>query len=329
MLLDTLTNHADAAKHAKAAIAHGSNIIASRLAWTPSGMLSLYLSDKTEHENPPTGEFIEVDGVRLHYLERGTGTPIVLLHGNGTMAYEYEVSSLLGLAAEKYRVLAFDRPGYGYSERPRGQAWTSREQAALLFKALKALGVDNAIVVGHSWGTLVAVSLALEHPEFVRSLVLLSGYYYPTPRLDVMLLSPPAIPGFGDVIRPTLSPFIGRLMWPALIQKFFSPTPVTPRWQAMFPVWMTLRPSQILASAMETALMTSEAFWMAKRYDELDMPVIIMAGRDDIHVATAMHSERLHRQLPRSTLVVLPDTGHMIHHVAPEKVLEAIDMAAA
>ena len=328
MALNILENAESAALGGKKAYVEGSRMIASGLAWTPSGMLTQYLADKTERDNPPTGQFIEVDGIRLHYLERGTGIPVVLLHGNGTMAYEFEVSSLLGLAAEKYRVLAFDRPGYGYSGRPRGQAWTSKEQADLLFKALQALGIEQAIVVGHSWGTMVATSLALEHPECVRSLVLLSGYYYPTPRMDVLLLSPPSIPGFGDIIRPTISPFIGRMLWPALIQKFFSPAPVTARWNAEFPVWMTLRPSQILASAVETALMTSEAFWLAQRYQELQMPIVIMAGASDMHVATKMHSERLHDQIPHSKLILVPDAGHMIHHVVPEQVLEAIGMAA-
>lgn len=313
----------------KKAFVQGSGMISSGAAWTPPGMLTQYLTEKTERDNPPTGQFIEVDGIPIHYLERGVGIPVVLLHGNGTMAYEFEVSSLLGLAAEKYRVLAFDRPGYGYSGRPRGQAWTSKEQADLLFKALKVLGIEQAVIVGHSWGTMVATSLALEHPECVRSLMLLSGYYYPTPRMDVLLLSPPSVPGFGDLIRPTLSPFIGRLIWPALIQKFFSPAPVTPRWNAEFPKWMTLRPSQILASSVETALMTSEAFWLLQRYRELQMPVIIMAGTDDIHVSTKLHSERLHDQIAHSKLILVPGVGHMIHHVAPEQVLDAIDTVAA
>ena len=328
-MMPNILESADAiAASGKKAFVQGAEMIASGAAWTPSGMLTQYLSDRCERDNPPTGQFIEIDGIPIHYLERGTGMPVVLLHGNGTMAYEFEVSSLLGLAAEKYRVLAFDRPGYGYSERPRGQAWTSKEQADLLFKALKALGVEQAVIVGHSWGTMVATTLALEHPECVRSLLLLSGYYYPTPRMDVLMLSPPSIPGFGDMIRPTLSPYIGRMLWPVLIQKFFSPAPVTPRWHAAFPKWMTLRPSQILASAAETALMTSEAFCLQQRYHELQMPVVIMAGTADMHVATKVHSERLHDHIPHSKLVLVPGVGHMIHHVVPEQVLDAIDMAA-
>lgn len=328
MAPNTLNSAEATALDGKKAFLEGSRMIAPGLAWTPLGMLTQYLTDKTERDNPPTGKFVEIDGIRLHYLERGTGIPVVFLHGNGTMAYDFEVSSLLGLAAEKYHVLAFDRPGYGYSERPLGQAWTSKEQADLLFKALQALGIEQAVIVGHSWGTMVAMSLALAHPECVRSLVLLSGYYYPTPRMDVLMLSPPSIPDFGDMIRPTLSPCIGRMMWPALIQKFFSPAPVAPRWEAEFPVWTTLRLSQILASAAETALMTSEAFWLAQRYHELAMPVVIMAGTDDMHVATKMQSERLHDHIPHSKLILVPGVGHMIHHAVPEQVLSAIDLAA-
>jgi hypothetical protein len=82
-------------------------------------MFVRYRTKKTEQENPPIAKFIEVDGVHLHYVERGQGQTVVLLHGNGTMAKELDVSGLLDLASEKYRVIAFDRPGYGYSERPR------------------------------------------------------------------------------------------------------------------------------------------------------------------------------------------------------------------
>ena len=132
---------------------------------------------QAERANPPVGNFIEVEGVRLHYVERGEGQPLVLLHGNGTMIQDFQTSGLIDRAAEGYRVIAFDRPGYGYSERPRTTIWTPQAQAELLHHALHLLGVRQAIVVGHSWGTMVAVSLALSFPDFAKSLVLMSGYY--------------------------------------------------------------------------------------------------------------------------------------------------------
>jgi len=121
-----------------------------------------------ERANPPMGQFIEVDGVRLHYIERGQGQPLVLLHGNGTMVQDFDISGLIDLASEQYRVIAFDRPGFGYSERPRTRIWSPEAQAELLHKALQRLGVSNAVVLGHSWGTLVALALALKYSSDVN-----------------------------------------------------------------------------------------------------------------------------------------------------------------
>ena len=150
-----------------------------------------------ERQYPPIGRFLDVDGVRLHYIERGQGDPLVLIHGNGTMIQDFTVSGLVDRLADRYRVIVIDRPGYGYSSRPR-QLWTPYAHARLFREALAQLGVEQAVVYGHSWGTLVAMALALEFPSLVRGLVLGSGYYYPTLRADTFLFSPPAIPVIGD-----------------------------------------------------------------------------------------------------------------------------------
>jgi hypothetical protein len=73
-----------------------------------SALLNRWLAQKAERRNPPLGRFITVDGVRLHYVERGTGTPLVLLHGNGSMIEDFQSSGLIDLAAQKYRVIAID-----------------------------------------------------------------------------------------------------------------------------------------------------------------------------------------------------------------------------
>jgi pimeloyl-ACP methyl ester carboxylesterase len=290
-----------------------------------------YVRAKTkqaERENPPEGKFVEVDGVRLHYLERGTGPTLVLLHGNGVYTKDFETSGLLQQAAEHYRVIAFDRPGFGYSERPRSTVWTPEKQAALLHRALERIGVESAIVLGHSWGTMVALAMGLQQPDFVRGLVLLSGYFYPSIRLDAVTMTQPAIPVLGDVLRYTLSPLLGRLMWPALSKRTFSPMPVSERFKA-FPVWMALRPKQLRASAAETALMIPSAMGLAKRYAELKVPAIIMAGTRDKIVDAGHNSERLNERLPDSQLQLTPGVGHMTHYAHPEKVMAAIDEIAA
>jgi pimeloyl-ACP methyl ester carboxylesterase len=287
-------------------------------------MFVQYRGRQAEHENPPYGRFIEVDGIRLHYFERGQGKPLLLLHGNGSMAEELDISGLPDLAAEKYRVIVFDRPGYGYSERPRTKTWNPVEQAQLIYRALRQLGIEQPVVVGHSWGTLVAIALALEYPEYVRRLLLLSGYYYPTLRVDVPLFSPPAIPIVGDLVRYTIAPLLGRAIWPAMVRKLFSPAETTARFRKEYPVWLGLRPSQIRATTEEIAMMIPVAQEISARYHELTIPVTIMAGAGDLHVLPKLHSERLHRELAQSDLILVPEVGHMIHHTVPQKVLAAI-----
>ena len=252
-----------------------------------------YLAKKAERENPPKGRFITVKGVRLHYVDQGSGTPLVLLHGNGSMIQDFQSSGLIDLAAKKYRVIAFDRPGYGHSDRPRSTIWTPEAQADLINAALLKIGVSRAIVLGHSWGTLVAVALALKYPQSVQSLILASGYYYPTVRADTLVLSAPSIPVLGDVLRYTISPILSRLMWPLLLRKLFGPNPVPPNFEG-FPKEMAVRPSQIRAGAAEAALMIPSVHNFQGAYGKLQMPVAIIAGSDD-RLIEPEQSVHLHR----------------------------------
>ena len=128
------------------------------------------------------------------------------------MIQDFSSSGLMEMAAEKHRVIAFDRPGFGHSARPSGTIWTPAAQAELIHGALEQIGITRAKVLGHSWGASVAVALALEYPETVAGSILESGYYYPTPRADVLLLSGPATPVVGDPLSHTVSPILGRLL---------------------------------------------------------------------------------------------------------------------
>src|SRR4051812_31364094 len=234
-----------------------------------------------ERNNPPLGGFLDIDGVRLHYLERGEGPSLVLLHGNGAMLQDFEISGILERLAQRFRVIAVDRPGFGHTNRPRSQSWTPAAQAELVHKALVHLDIKQAIVVGHSWGTLVALSLALDHSTDVRSLVLLSGYYFPTFRGDMLTSLPTAVLIIGDLLSYTVAPLLGRAMRSRVFRKLFAPVAVPPRFQADFPSELSLRPSQLKASAEDTVSMTPSAAALAKRYNELKMPIVIMAGTGD------------------------------------------------
>src|SRR6185503_14990260 len=256
-------------------------------------------ANKAERDNPPAGRFLDVNGVRLHYVERGTGDAVVLLHGNGSMIQDFESSGLIDLAAKDHRVIVFDRPGFGHSERPRSVVWTPDAQADLIKAALERLGVSNAIVLGHSWGASVAVALALKYPGLVRGLVLASGYYYPTVRPDVVALSVPSVPVVGDILSHTISPLLSRVIWPLMLKKIFGPRSVPEKFGA-FPKEMALRPSQIRASAAESALMIPDAFKLRHQYVNLNMPVVIIAGEDDRLIDIDTQSARLHSEIPQS-----------------------------
>ncbi|MGG5807964.1 alpha/beta fold hydrolase [Falsiroseomonas sp. CW058] len=279
-----------------------------------------------ERARPAPGRFITVGGIRLHYLDRGAGgPPVVLLHGNGSMVEDWISSGLVERLSRSRRVVAFDRPGFGRSERPRLGLWTPEAQAALLAEAMARLGLERATVVGHSFGTQVALALALRAPRLVGGLVLAGGYYYPTARLDVPIFSPPAIPVVGDAIRYTIAPFVGRLIAGPVIRRLFDPLPVPARFAEEFPVPLTLRPWQIRAEAEDTAHMIPAAMRLSARLGELRVPVAVVAGEEDRIVTTARQSARLHRDLPGSRLRVVPGAGHMVHHAAPELVADEVE----
>ena len=113
-----------------------------------------------------------------------------------------------------------------------------------------------------------------------------------------------------------------------VFRKLFAPAAVPPRFQADFPSELSLRPSQLKASAEDTVSMTPSAAALAKRYDELKMPIVIMAGTGDRLVDFARQSERLDEVLADSTLLPLKGAGHMIHHSASEKVVDGINLAS-
>ena len=307
----------------------GGLLAAGALALAGAALIVNRRSAAAERCHPPLGSFVVSEGVRLHCVEHGNGPPVVFLHGNGVMLEDMLISRVFYQTSRTCRAIAFDRPGFGHSERPRGHSWTAAAQAALLPRAFALLGIDRPIVVGHSWGTMVALALALDHPEHVSGLVLASGYYYPTARTDVVLFSPPAIPLLGDVLCYTVAPLIGEAMAPRMFKKMFAPQPVPARFEQEFPVGLILRPSQIRASSEDASNMVTDAKALSERFAELSCPVAILAGDADGVVNYQEQALRLHEELSASTLDVFAGAGHMIHHADPDRVVRAIRVLRA
>jgi pimeloyl-ACP methyl ester carboxylesterase len=298
-------------------------LAATAAALAAAAVYNTYRASRAEQEHPPRGEFITVDGVRLHYLRKGNGPPVVLIHGNVVTNEDWVMSGILDRVARHHTVFAFDRPGFGYSDRPQGSMWTAEHQADLLIEALARLGVEMPVVVGHSWGAIVALEMGLQGGA--SGLVLLAGYYQQTMRYDAALVAAPAIPILGDLLRYTVSPLVGAALMPANLKAMFSPLPVPARFTEEFPHAFPVRPSQIRAESQDAVTMMPAVNDLEERLRNLDIPVFIMAGDHDRIVDHEDHAVWLHDRIPQSNLQIIPEAGHMMHYAVPNSVVAAID----
>ena len=282
-----------------------------------------------ERRHPPRGRFLDLAGTRVHVLDEGAGPPVLLLHGNGAMAEDFVASGLVQrLVAAGHRVIVPDRPGFGHTPRPHGRLWTAHAQAELIAALLQRLDVRCPVVLGHSWGVMVALDLARCHADNVRALVLVGGYYHPTLRLDVPLVSLSALPVLGDLLRHTVLPPLLWLMRRGVFRMLFAPAPVTQGFEARFPVGLALRPSQLRAVAQDTAMMIPGTALLARHYDALLLPVAIVGGVGDRIVDFATQSRRLHAELAQGRLHPIEADGHMVHHTEPALLADIVAQAS-
>jgi len=316
---------ANSVKHSSPPSWTGTILAASAAALAAAALYNTHRARKVERDHPPTGRFVTVDGVRLHYIEGGGGPPVVLLHGNVVTAEDYIWSGVFDRVAKRHRVITFDRPGFGFSDRPRGALWTAAEQADLLRRAFSRLGIERPVVVGHSWGAIVALELALNHPDAVSGLVLLAGYYAMTPRVDALPVAASAIPVVGDALRYTVSPLLGAVLLPLNLKAMFAPLPVPDHFKRQFPYGFPVRPAQIRAEAQDAVTMMPTAAAMRDRLGGLHLPLVIMAGTKDRIVDHESHAVWLHQTIADSDLRLIDGAGHMVHYAVPERVAEAIE----
>ena len=289
-----------------------------------SAVLVRYLTYKVEKTHRPLGRTVNVGGHSIHVLDQGEGPCVVLLHGNGGMIEDFASTQLIDALVEKYRVLTFDRPGFGLSTRGTA-AWSPEREAELLKETFRVLNVHSPVLVAHSWATLVALHLALKNPNGLKGLVLLSGYYFPTVRADVILQTPATLPLIGNVLRNTFLPLLSRIMASFTFKTLFSPRSVPTIFEKMFSVPMASRPSQLKSVAEDTVGMPGFARDISVHYEEIHLPIRIVAGAEDKIVTTSEQSVKLHYSLPNSTLDVLPAVGHMSHHADPVLVIRLVD----
>jgi pimeloyl-ACP methyl ester carboxylesterase len=227
--------------------------------------------------------------------------------------------------AARHRVILIDRAGLGWSRRRRRGGSSLAYQAAVLRDVLDRLGIDRAVVVGHSWGGALATTFALDYPERVAGLVLLAPPLYPLNRSMTWLYTLFASPVFGWLYARTLAlplgaPFIGLGLSAA-----FLPQWPPRRYIARTAALLLLRPSAFLANARDVAGLRAFHAKEALRYPALTAPTVIVTGDRDRVVAPRRHALVFAAAVPRAKLVVLPGIGHMLHHVAAERVVAEIE----
>ena len=283
---------------------------------------------------PPQGAFVDIgEGARLHYTERtpvGVERAVVLLL-HGASGNQADVMLPLGdrLAAAGFRVLAFDRPGHGWSDRPDGHADASpARQAVLIRRGLDRLGVHHAIVLGHSWSGALAANFALDQSDVTQGLVLVSPVLYPWSGGVAWYYGPAVSNWFGPVFTHVITLPIGQMLMPAGVAEVFAPQAAPPDFVERTGVSLVLRPSEFEDNADDVGQLLAFVTAQGPRMPNIVVPTAIVAGSGDRIVSPSIHAEHAVRDIAGATLTILPGRGHSPHWTDPEVVVAAVESVA-
>ena len=286
-----------------------------------------YLASRVAHQyHQAQSRFVAVDDARLHFVIKGAGRPIVLVHGNPGSCQDW--SRLYGPLASRYCGFAFDRPGHGHSDRPNHRPITVEVQAQMLHAALKELNVEDPILLGHSWGGALVLAYAIEFPDDLAGAVLLAPAAYDSDDGVSFLTKVPAWPVIGDLVNYLLTPLFGAWIVREDLQKAFAPDAVPKHYlRHVLSEWT--RPKKVKWYSVDDALLIESLPKLTSRYSEIRVPVVIVTGDSDLIVPANENAHRLYEALPHAELIVLEKTGHQIPFTRPDAVVDAIDRVTA
>ncbi len=281
----------------------------------------------TEADYPPEGLFVTVEGVKLHAVVRGKGPDLVLLHGASGSVRDLSFGFIDALAA-RYRVIAIDRPGLGWSEPGPGTDHISA-QARLLREAAAELGATRPIIFGHSYGGAVALAWAVDAPDSVAALVLASAVSHPWDGDVPFLYKVAANPVAGPLTVTGISAWVPEGYVTDQVNAVFLPQTVPPGYDEHFGPMMSARAAAFRANSEQRVTLKEDVRAQVAQYPAIAVPVEILHGDSDPVVYASVHSEPLAREVPGARLTILPGVGHMPQHTARPAVIAAIDRAAA
>jgi pimeloyl-ACP methyl ester carboxylesterase len=284
---------------------------------------------RVERAVPPAGAFVEVNGARIHYLERGSG-PVTLLmvHGLGGNAMHF-THSLAERLAQEFRVVVMERPGSGYSTRAADAAAGPIAQADVVAAFIRARGLDRPVLVGHSLGGAVSLATAIAHPSLVRGLALIAPLTMLQPEVPAvfkgLMITSPLL---RQVIGWTLATPLSMSRRDVMLDHIFGPEPVPADFALAGGGVLGMRPSAFVSASTDLMAVPGDMPSLAERYATVTMPVAMLYGTDDRILDPAVHAEPLRSLIPQLHLEYVQGAGHMLPLTASERVATFVREAA-
>lgn len=273
----------------------------------------------------PDGKYVPVDGLQLYTKQFGSGEPaLVLLHGFGASLFSWH--AVMGPLADEHHVVAFDRPGFGLTDRPMPGQWAGlspyspEAQVDQTFGLLDALGIRQAVLVGHSAGGTIAILAALRHPERVQALILVDPAIHAQggpPAWLAPLLKTPQARRLGPLFVRAIKGWGVQTIRTA----WHDPSHISPETFAGYEKPMR---AENWDRALWEVTIASHPLGLEQDLGQLRMPILVITGVDDRIVPTS-ETLRLAKQLPASQLVVIPAAGHLPQEEQPQAFLDAVN----
>lgn len=279
---------------------------------------------KIENKYPPQGLFKTINNLKIHYTDIGSGQPVVLLHSQP--ANERQFDLLKDKLRQNYRVISIDRPGMGYSEGPKiNSSERLVIQAKVVSKLIREITDMKPIVIGHSYGGALALSLALHDQENLKKLVLVNTASHPWESDNIWL--PFKIitnPFIGKIFSNTYAMIYGKSVIDKSADDNFPNNTPTPGFANRVGAELTLRPKTLESYALDAINLRSSLSEQYQNYKNLSLPVTILAGIGDRVTPNKIHSFQLHKDIKHSKLVEVKSVEHSIPELNPMIIIDEI-----